>query len=119
MIRTRSGPDISPRSKTSLPTMTAAITSGNRFAKAIAVSTWWRHGSQGIADGFDERPGFARVDFGGDHLWAADAERIQPRHLLELGQILVDLPRVDGNIGAERVLIPSERGVRDAVKLPA
>ena len=47
-------------------------------------------------------------------------DRVRPYavgDVFELGQILVDLPRIDGNIGPERVLVPSERGIRDAMKL--
>ena len=39
--------------------------------------------------------------------------------LLELGQVLVDLPGLDRNIRAERVLVAAERRVGDAMELPA
>src|SRR5262245_29195187 len=41
------------------------------------------------------------------------------RDLLELSQILVDLPGIDWNIRAERGLSAAERGVGDAIKLLA
>src|SRR5262249_42124729 len=39
--------------------------------------------------------------------------------LLELSQILIDLPGIDGTIRPERALPPPKRGVRDAIKLLA
>ncbi len=36
--------------------------------------------------------------------------------VFELGQILVDLPRIDRNIRPERVLVLTERGIRDGNK---
>src|SRR5262245_30767799 len=37
--------------------------------------------------------------------------------LLELSQIRIDLPGIDGTIRPERALPPPKRGVRDAIKL--
>src|SRR5262249_36280954 len=59
------------------------------------------------------------------HLWnlvepmvdriGADATR----HLLELGEVLFDLADINGNVGAERVLLPPKRRIGNALKLLA
>ena len=82
--------------------MTAAITSGKRFASAIAVSIWWCVRS-GVARQPQALQHFHTVPFGdlGD-LVEPEIDRIGADaigNLLELRQVLLDLP---GSIGTSR-----------------
>ena len=102
--------------------MTAAITSGKRFASAIAVSTWWRVRS-GVVGQPQALQHLHTVPFGdlGDVVEPV-VDRIGTDtigNLLELGQVLIDLPWIDRNIRAERALIPAEGRVREAMEFAA
>ena len=98
MVRASSGADISPRSSTSLPTMTASITSGNLLASSIVVSIC-RRLSSGRLD--SQRPCSTFMPWRLRDLRnlvepvidRIGADAIGQR--LELRQVLVDLPGLD------------------------
>ena len=98
MVRTRSAADISPRSSTSLPTITASITSGYLLASAMVISICRRLRS-GRLDSHRPCKTFMPVTLGDlRNLVEPVVDRIGTDaigQLLELGQILVDLPWLD------------------------
>ena len=120
MVRASSGADISPRSSTSLPTMTASITSGNRLASSIvavdlpAVELRQAREPQPVQHLHAVALGDLRnlVEPVIDRI---GADAIGQR--LELGEVLVDLPGLDMGAGPERVLVAPERRIGHAVEL--